>query len=66
MGFDEPLKSKRDEILRLAIQHGERNVRVFGSAVRGESGVGSDVDCFVAMEEGRNLLAWILVSISPI
>jgi predicted nucleotidyltransferase len=56
MGVDELLKSKRDEILRLAIQRGARNVRVFGSVARGEAAVGSDVDFLVDMEEGRSLL----------
>ena len=38
------LKSKRGEILRIAAQHGARNVRVFGSVARGEADPQSDVD----------------------
>ena len=38
---------RREEILRLAEKHGARNVRVFGSAARGELEPGSDVDFLV-------------------
>ncbi|MCK4376140.1 MAG: nucleotidyltransferase family protein [Candidatus Brocadiae bacterium] len=55
MGIDE-LRAKRDEILRIAARHGARNVRVFGSIVRGEEGPKSDVDFLVDMEPGRSLL----------
>jgi predicted nucleotidyltransferase len=34
------LCARRDEILEHAADHGARNVRVFGSAVRGETGAG--------------------------
>lgn len=47
MGIDEVLKAKREEILRIAARHGARNVRVFGSVVRGDAGSGSDVDLLV-------------------
>ncbi len=50
------MKSKRDEILRVAAQHGARNVRVFGSVARGEADEASDVDFLVEMEPGRSLL----------
>jgi predicted nucleotidyltransferase len=50
------LKEKRDEILRIAAKHGARNVRVFGSVVRGEARPDSDVDFLVDMEPGRTLL----------
>jgi len=50
------LKEKREEILRIAAKHGARNVRVFGSVVRGEADEGSDVDFLVEMEQGRSLL----------
>jgi len=55
MGIDGLLKAKRDEILRLAAQHGARNVRVFGSIARGESDDRSDIDILVEMEPGRSL-----------
>jgi uncharacterized protein len=43
-------------ILRIAAEHGARNVRVFGSAARGESGPDSDLDLLVELEPGRSLL----------
>ena len=49
MGVDELLKSKREEILKLAAKHGARNLRVFGSVARGEAGPQSDVDFLVEM-----------------
>ncbi|MBI4495225.1 MAG: nucleotidyltransferase family protein [Chloroflexi bacterium] len=56
MGIDELLKARREDILRLAAQHGARNVRVFGSVARGEARPDSDVDFLVEMEQGRSLL----------
>jgi hypothetical protein len=50
------LKEKRKAVLALAARHGARNVRVFGSVARGESGPSSDLDLLVKMEEGRSLL----------
>ena len=61
MGFDEFLKEKREEILRIAHGHGARNVRVFGSVARGEAKPGSDVDVLVEMEPGRSLLDIIAI-----
>ena len=37
----------RDEILRIAFRHGAGNVRLFGSASRGEETSESDVDLLV-------------------
>jgi len=48
--------SKREEILSVAAQHGARNVRLFGSAARGEATDNSDLDFLVEMEPGRSLL----------
>jgi hypothetical protein len=56
MGMKELLESRRNEILDLAVGHGAKNLRVFGSAARGEGGPASDVDLLVDMEKGRNLL----------
>ena len=50
------LVDRRDDILKIASGHGARNVRVFGSAARGEADERSDVDLLVDMEEGRSLL----------
>lgn len=50
------LRDRREEILRYAAEHGARNVRVFGSIVRGDSDAGSDIDLLVEMEAGRSLI----------
>ena len=47
MGLDPVLVAKRRDILRIAERHGARNVRVFGSAARGQAGPDSDVDFLV-------------------
>ena len=54
--MDDLLSEKRGEILRVAAEHGARNVRVFGSVARGEADDRSDVDFLVDMEPGRSLL----------
>ncbi len=38
MATTDVLKTKRNDILRLASRHGAHNVRVFGSVARGEAG----------------------------
>lgn len=45
------LRARRDEILRVAAAHGARNVRVFGSAARGQAGPESDVDFLVDIDD---------------
>jgi predicted nucleotidyltransferase len=45
----------RAEILRVAEVHGARNIRVFGSVVRGDNRDDSDVDLLVEFEEGKTL-----------
>jgi hypothetical protein len=47
------IREKRDEILRLAARHGAYNVRVFGSAARGEAGPESDLDLLVNVGPNR-------------
>ncbi len=56
MELQELLKRRREEILHLAHAHGARNVRVFGSAVRGEADEMSDVDFLVEFAPGTSLL----------
>jgi uncharacterized protein len=56
MGIDELLKEQREDILRIAAQHGAHNVRVFGSVARGNARPDSDVDLLVELEAGRSLL----------
>jgi predicted nucleotidyltransferase len=53
------IRQHRSEILDRASQHGARNVRVFGSAARGDAGPASDVDLLVEMEPGRSLLDFV-------
>ncbi len=55
MGGMELLEEKREEILRIAERYGVKNVRVFGSTMRGADGPGSDLDLLVDLEPGRNL-----------
>jgi predicted nucleotidyltransferase len=50
------LKTRREDVLRIAARHGARNVRVFGSVARGEADEASDIDILVDMEIGRSLL----------
>jgi uncharacterized protein len=56
MNVQQAVEGKREDILRVATQHGAQNVRLFGSAVRGEASDGSDLDLLVDMEPGRSLL----------
>ncbi len=55
MGVDELLKDRREDILRIARQHGAYNVRIFGSVARGEAWPNSDIDVLVDLEPGRSL-----------
>ncbi len=55
MTLEQLLKEKREEILRLAAKYGALDVRVFGSASRGEADAQSDCDFLVEMEPGRSL-----------
>ena len=56
MSTNERLKSKRDDILRLAARYGAYNVRIFGSVARGEDDADSDVDVLVDVRPGTSLL----------
>jgi predicted nucleotidyltransferase len=55
MAIEQLLKEKRDEILRVAVRYGARNVRVFGSVARHEADERSDIDLVVDLEPGRSL-----------
>lgn len=50
------LQRYRAEILQLALRHGAKDVRVFGSLARGEGREDSDLDLLVTLGEGRSLL----------
>jgi len=55
MACDARPHQKRDEILRLCARYGARNVRIFGSAARGQADERTDLDLLVEMEPGRSL-----------
>jgi hypothetical protein len=50
------LSHRRAEILRTAHEWGAQNVRVFGSAARGQDRPGSDIDLLVDLMPGHGLL----------
>lgn len=56
MVTDSGIRTHRDQILRIAEQHGASNVRIFGSVARGEAQPDSDLDLLVDLEPGRSLL----------
>ena len=45
------LRERRSEILEIAARHGAVNLRLFGSAARGEAGPDSDVDLLIDVRE---------------
>ncbi|MUG94189.1 DNA polymerase subunit beta [Scytonema sp. UIC 10036] len=47
MKLKELLKEKREEIIRIAAEHGAYNLRVFGSVARGEETETSDIDFLI-------------------
>jgi predicted nucleotidyltransferase len=53
------LQEKREEILKIAAEHGACNVRVFGSVVRGDAKPDSDIDFLIDL--GENLSPWFPV-----
>jgi predicted nucleotidyltransferase len=50
------LRTRKDEILRVAERNGAGNVRVFGSLARGETDAASDVDFLMDIEPEQSLL----------
>ncbi|MGA8745380.1 MAG: nucleotidyltransferase domain-containing protein [Solirubrobacterales bacterium] len=63
MGADPPAvrRQSREKIARIASAHGASNVRVFGSAARGNVDA-HDLDLLVEMGEGRSLFDLIALS----
>jgi uncharacterized protein len=53
MALREELQARRDAILTIASRHGASNLRLFGSAGRGDERPDSDVDLLVDMAEDR-------------
>ena len=58
MNISELLKSKKNEILKLAEKYGAYNARIFGSVARGEADEKSDVDFLVEFKPGVGLISW--------
>jgi predicted nucleotidyltransferase len=56
MGIEELLRTRKEDIFRLAGKHGARNIRIFGSVARGEADERSDIDFLVDLDRGRSLL----------
>ncbi|MGA2749623.1 MAG: nucleotidyltransferase family protein [Verrucomicrobiota bacterium] len=50
------VRSKREQILKLARKHGAVSLKLFGSIARGEETDASDLDFVVELEPGRSLL----------
>jgi predicted nucleotidyltransferase len=56
MDIYQRVEAQREDILRIAMRHGARNVRLIGSVARGEAGTNSDLDLLVDLDRGRTLL----------
>ena len=56
MTLEQILKEKRQEIIKIVARHGANNVRIFGSAVRGEATPESDIDLLV--DTGSDISSW--------
>ena len=61
MNRDDILRNKRNETLDIATRYGARKMRIFGSVLRGEAKLNSDVDFLVELETGRSLLDIIAI-----
>lgn len=55
LSLNKLLQEKREDILRIAAEHGASNIRIFGSVARGEADAKSDIDLLVDLEQGRSL-----------
>ena len=56
MKLKELILDKRDDILSISKQHGVSNIRIFGSVMRDDAGLDSDVDFLIELEKGRSIL----------
>ena len=50
------LRNHRAAVIEIAARHGARNVRVFGSVARGQTGPDSDIDLLVELDPQCSLL----------
>ena len=53
MSLRDDLRQQRDMLVAVAAKHGASNLRLFGSAMRGEERADSDIDLLVKMAEDR-------------
>ena len=56
MSLQQIIQEKRQDILHIAASHGAFDIRIFGSAARGDDGECSDVDFLIKLEKDRSLL----------
>jgi predicted nucleotidyltransferase len=56
MTLRELIEQKREEILRVGAAHGASNIRIFGSAARGDERADSDIDFLV--DAGPKTSSW--------
>jgi len=61
MNIDEIIKNHRNEILKISTRYGAKEIKIFGSVLRGEAKRNSDVDLLVELESGRSLLDIIVI-----
>lgn len=50
------VRNRKEDILRLALNYGVKNIQIFGSVASGEQDSESDIDFLVEMEKGKSLL----------
>jgi predicted nucleotidyltransferase len=56
MSLYEDVMRRKEVILDIAALHGAQKIRLFGSVVRGEDTLESDLDLLVDFEPGRSLI----------
>lgn len=61
LDIEQVLREQRARILEIAARHGAKNVRVFGSVVRGEATAESDIDLLIDL--GEKLSPWFPVGL---
>ena len=49
------LKEYKNDILKIALLHGAKNIKVFGSVARGDETPASDLDFLIELAPGRSL-----------
>jgi predicted nucleotidyltransferase len=49
------VESRREQVMAIAARHHASRVRLFGSAARGEDGIGSDIDLLVDFDQDSSL-----------